>query len=426
MLSMSLAEKMLLFQRLGSQFDISIEDLHLHALGVPAFDPTCPSVCGRSSPDSDSTSSPDDTMVDATANSNDGDAPTYMDPDEECVLCRVSQDQLRILGHQRLGHVHSRRASKMHKHADGIPPIPIATELDSCPVCAHAKLRKAARGLESTRLCATQPGQGVSVDFGFIVQQSKNSQHVERLQGLNGETCCCLVVDHFSGRLYGECFASKAPPIDFLNRWLLLHGLPKDVPNKYVRMDNGGKLGNCCTVVDLFENAGYAVELTAPDSSHQNGPTKRPHQTIADAIHTMLGGAGLPPKFWPRAFYHFLRLYNVTPHGDKASPCAIENGKNQNLGHLRVFGCRVCALPARPHRPDKLVPDGRVGAFLGFSKTMKNVLYFDVETETVKPAQHVAFDESMNDLDFKPPDRNYTAMHTQVQWSVHLSALLIT
>ena len=403
-LSMSLAEKMLLFQRLGSQFDIPLEELHMHALGVPAFDPTCPSVCGHSSPDSDSTSSPADTLVDASTDSNDGDTPTYMDPDEEYILCHVSRDQLRILWHQRLGHMHSRRVSKMHKHADGIPPIPIATELDACPVCAHAKLRKAARGLESTRLRATQPGQGIGVDFGFMVQQSKNSQRMERLQGLNGETCYCLVVDHFSGRLYGECFASKAPPIDFLNRWLLLHGLPKDVPNKYVRMDNGGELGNCRAIVDLFENAGYAVEPTAPDSSHQNGPVERPHQTIADAIRTMLGGAGLPPKFWPYAFYHFLRLYNVTPHGDKASPYTIENGKNPNLSHLRVFGCRVYALPARPHRPDKLVSDGRVGTFLGFSKTMKNVLYFDLETETVKPAQHVAFDESMNDLDFKPPN----------------------
>ncbi len=33
---------------------------------------------------------------------------------------------------------------------------------------------------------------------------------------------------------------------------------------------------------------------------------------------------------------------------------------------------------------------------------MKNVLYFDVETETVKTTQHVAFDESINDLDIKP------------------------
>jgi hypothetical protein len=294
--------------------------------------------------------------------------------------------------------------SKMHKHADDIPPVPIATELDTCPVCAHAKLRKAARGLESTRTPAKQPGQGIGVDFGFMVQKSKNLDHLERLSGLNGETCYCLIVHHYSGRVYGECFASKAPPLDFLNRWLLHHGLPKDVCNKYVRMDPGGEQGACQAIVEFFENAGYAFEPTAPNSSHQNGPVERSHQTIADAIRTMLAGASLSPKKRPYAFYHFLRLYNVTPHVDKASPFEIETGKKPDLRHLRVFGCHVYALPSRPKRPDAALSDARVGIYLGFSKTMKNVLYFDVETETVKTAQHVAFDESMNDLDIKPPN----------------------
>jgi hypothetical protein len=35
---------------------------------------------------------------------------------------------------------------------------------------------------------------------------------------------------------------------------------------------------------------------------------------------------------------------------------------------------------------------------------MKNILYFDTETETVKSAQHVIFDESMQDLDQPPPN----------------------
>jgi hypothetical protein len=82
------------------------------------------------------------------------------------------------LWHQRLGHIHSRRVSKMHKHADGIFPVPIATELDTCPVCAHAKLRKAASGMESTRTRATQPGQGIGVNFGFMVQKSKNLDRI--------------------------------------------------------------------------------------------------------------------------------------------------------------------------------------------------------------------------------------------------------
>jgi hypothetical protein len=136
---------------------------------------------------------------------------------------------------------------------------------------------------------------------------------------MHGETCYCLLVDHFSGMLFGQWFRSKAPPLEFLQQWLSTYGLSCTIPDRYVRFDLGGQLGRCADVIQLFTNAGYIVETTAPDSSHQNGPGERPHRTIADAIRTMLSGAALPPKFWPYAFHHFLRLYNVTVHGDKNS-----------------------------------------------------------------------------------------------------------
>jgi hypothetical protein len=306
-----------------------------------------------------------------------------------------------------LGHIHSRRQSKMHRYAIGVPDVPIATELDNCPVCAQAKLRKAAASKESTQH-ATQCGQGIFIDFGFLVQSSStDSSRVDRLKGMYGETCYCLIVDHHSGTLYGEAFQSKGPPLDFLNRWLSRHGLPHDVPDKYVRFDLGGDLGRCRAVVELFERAGYSVEPTAPDSSHSNGPGERPHQTLGDAMRAMLGGAGLSPKFWIFAFHHFVRLYNVTVHGDsKATPYKLCTGKKPNLSLLRTFSCRVYALPPRPNgrRPDRITSDARTGIFLGYTKTMKNVLYFDVETETVKSCQNVIFDESMNDVTDKPPN----------------------
>jgi hypothetical protein len=325
-------------------------------------------------------------------------------------VAALTQDQLRILWHQRLGHMHSRRVATAYKYATGVPKVALASDFDSCPVCMQSKLRKADRSKKSSRR-ATRCNQGISIDFGFIVQESSRqsdkspSSRRLRLQGLHGETCYCLVTDHLSGYLYGECFQSKAPPLDFLNRWLALHGLPNDIADKYVRFDQGGELGRCRAIVDLFSNAGYHVETTASNSSHQNGPGERPHQTIADGIRTMLAGASLPMKFWPYAFHHFLRIYNATVHGEcDASPFELCSGSRPDLSLLRVFGCRVYALPARPRRPDKLVSDARVGIFLGYASTMKNTLYFDTVTETVKSAQHVAFDEAMNDLDDKPPN----------------------
>jgi hypothetical protein len=205
--------------------------------------------------------------------------------------------------------------------------------------------------------------------------------------------------------LFGQCFASKAPPLEFLNSWLALYGLPTMTPDCYVRFDLGGELGRCNDVVQLFTNAGYHVKLTAPDSSHQNGPGEWPHRTIADGICMMLAGAALAPKFWPYAFHHFLRIYNCTPHGSNSvSPYEICSQKKPDLSSLRVFGCRVFALPACPRRPDKLTSDARTGIFLGFLKTFKNIMYYDVDTETVKTAQHVVFDETMVDHPSPPPN----------------------
>jgi hypothetical protein len=58
---------------------------------------------------------------------------------------------------------------------------------------------------------------GISIDAGFIVQSSKDSKHVAKYTGLNGEPCYFLIVDHKSRTVYGETFASKAPPIEFIN-----------------------------------------------------------------------------------------------------------------------------------------------------------------------------------------------------------------
>jgi len=68
---------------------------------------------------------------------------------------------------------------------------------------------------------------------------------------------------------------------------------PLATSDEYVHMDQGGELGCCPNVIQLFESASYSIELTALDSSHQNGPGEHPCCTSGDAVHTMLTGTGL-------------------------------------------------------------------------------------------------------------------------------------
>jgi hypothetical protein len=59
------------------------------------------------------------------------------------------------------------------------------------------------------------------------------------------------------------------------------------------------------------------MEPTSAGSSSQNGLGERPHQTIVKAIRVMLYSARLSAKYWEYAFYFFIRVHNVLPHGKK-------------------------------------------------------------------------------------------------------------
>ena len=347
----------------------------------------------------ESASPPDESDHAFPNNPSDDDAVSD-DLDAHLLIRSLSRSALRMLWHQRLGHLNFRRLSTMHRFVKGMPAFSLPHALEECPVCLAAKLRKQPSGTVST-MRSTVCNQGISIDFGFMVQRSSNSKRQHNLIGVNGETCYALITDHFSGRLYGRAFASKAPPISWINDWLA-NNAPA-CPNKYVRMDGGGELGRSHDIHRTFTNFGYTVETTGPDSSNQNGPGERPHGTIGDALRAMLSGANLQPSFWPYAFYHYLRLYNFVPHGTRpSSPYEMCGTALPDLSKLRTFGCRVHVRPTTM-RYGKVVPNSRLGIFLGYSRSLKILYYYDLESALVKTATHARFDEGMNDLTNNAP-----------------------
>jgi hypothetical protein len=137
------------------------------------------------------------------------------DPPPSYSINHLTRDQLHILWHQCLGHLHNRHMKLLSKTVIGVPDLATDDELHKCPVCMAAKLRKANKGTEDSRR-ATICIQGISIDAGFIVQSSKDSKWTQCYTGLNGETCYFTIVDHKSGTIYGEKCASKALPIEFV------------------------------------------------------------------------------------------------------------------------------------------------------------------------------------------------------------------
>jgi hypothetical protein len=80
-------------------------------------------------------------------------------------------------------------------------------------------MRNASQGTGNTHNHTTMVEQGISMDFGFIIQRSNNPTRFERFVGLNGETAYLFIVDHFGDLLWGLTTTDKSPPIDRLNCW---------------------------------------------------------------------------------------------------------------------------------------------------------------------------------------------------------------
>ena len=300
------------------------------------------------------------------------------------------------LYHQRLGHLNFRDVSTLHHHVDGIPRLPEPSVIDSCPVCLAAKLRKSNTTSTPSPPIATTCFQIVSIDMGFIVQQSKNTKRLLDYTGISGETCYIALTCAYSGTIFGRPLVNKGPPLEWLHHWLARYS--PDVPDKRVRMDQGGELGKCKQVKTLFEKFGYSVEVTGADASHQNGLVERSHQTIGNMLRSLLIGNNVPLKLWPYAFYHCIFLLNRIVHtGKESPPITICSGQRVTLQGLRTFGCRVYVkLPGK--RPAKLDTNHRIGIFVGYANTMRNIFWYDTETNRVKIATHYRFDEGSTDL----------------------------
>ena len=334
------------------------------------------------------------------------DIPFKLISDQHIPIYAIRTQTQKLLWHQRLGHICDDTLYSAHNYIDGVPKFKRVTSiLDQCPTCIQAKMSKSARGHSNTRK-ATQPYEGLSIDFSFSGMKSSDTDRRSDYEGINGETSWIVVTDHFTGMKHGDTRISKAAPVSWLRHFLDQYK-PRHCHSLYVHMDQGGELYNNPKIRNLFSFYGYAIHPTGADASHQNGPAERAHRTLANTIRALLLGADLDIKFWPYAFYHAMRLANSFPErGKNASSLQLATGKKQSVADFRTFGCRVWVRPTTP-RKAKFIPNAKKGIFLGFVPyTTRNIFWFDPSTSRVKIATHARFDEGMNDLPSKdtPPN----------------------
>ena len=167
-----------------------------------------------------------------------------------------------------------------------------------------------------------------------------------------------------------------------------------DTNDRFIRTDQGGELARSEAFRKMAQKYGYTIGTTAgADNSLQNGRGERPHRTYGNVVCCLLYSSSVGAEFWSDTLVHSCYILNRTYHtAIKKTPYEAWGGHKPDLKHMRTFETPV-TVKKPGIRPSKGHPHVYHGIFLRFTGTAKNIVYYDVDTDTIKVATHKLRDE---------------------------------
>jgi len=210
-----------------------------------------------------------------------------------------------------------------------------------------------------------------------------------------------LVIDEASRYAWVFLTDGKSPPVSIVDSFLTRFG---HADGGSIRTDQGGELARSSMFTAMItDKFNYTIEPTGSDSPSQNGAVETYNDKLAIRVRTLLYGSGLPAEYWSSALVHSVYLHNrLVHHVTKRTPIEGFFGFIPDIGHLKLFGSRVCVKRSGT-RKAKLDRNNYTGIFLGYTATDQNIVYLDLTTGLVKRSHHAMFDEAWYLQPHRPP-----------------------
>ena len=244
------------------------------------------------------------------------------------------------------------------------------------------------------------------MDFGFMrastsTYGTRTSSSDRVVLSHDMHSAYLLIIDEASRYAWVFLTDGKTPPVQIVESFLQRFGHKE---GGSIRTDQGGELARSTQFTTMISDKyHYVIEPTGADSPSQNGAVEIYNDKLAVRVRTLLYGSGLPAEYWSSALVHSVYLHNRLVHNvTKRTPIEGFFGFIPDIGHLKLFGSRVCVKRSGT-RQAKLDKNNYTGIFLGYTATDQNVVYLDLTTGLVKRSHHAMFDEAWYLQVHRPP-----------------------
>ena len=284
--------------------------------------------------------------------------------------------------HNRLGHIHAARLSKITSTMTSGVKI-TKSDFASRSLCSDCVLSKST----VKPLLTHPPSKPAQGPFDRL-----HSDRVEMsVFSLKGERYATVFLDDASLLIFAYFSAGKRTLPEMVNKAIVLGNTHFKRDVMYLRADNEYTSN---AIKSLLDRVGAILELCVPHEHGQNGKAERIIRTLCEMMLAMLHHSGLPLCFWTFAFQYSIFILNRIPHGTK-SMSAVEElfGSAPDLSFLRVFGCVCWAHVPKDVRAHKLVPKARQAIHLGRSQHHKAYVLLMLDTKRIVHRRSVVFDE---------------------------------
>ncbi|XP_072147915.1 uncharacterized protein [Setaria viridis] len=227
----------------------------------------------------------------------------------------------------------------------------------------------------------------------------------ERLELVHGDLCglmtpaipggrryFLLLVDDLSRYMWVMVLGSKGEAADAIRRTQAAVEAECGRKLRVLRTDNGGEF-TTAEFASYCAVEGIQRHYSAPYSSRQNDIVERRNQMVVGMTRALLKQRGMPAILWGEAVVAAVYILNRSPTKalDDKTPYEAWHGRKLAVSHLRVFGC--LAFAKELGHIGKLDNRSTPGVFIGYTEGLNAYRILDPETQCVRTARDVVFDE---------------------------------